>query len=1203
MNEKEKTVSLLVFSITTTIFMSLLYLVMHLLAYAAGTRVIGKYSVILLSVVGMESYWIMFPILILLNIVVFVLLLISIFALKADNFKSARTYWLISTILLALLGIVTLVVGFITLLGAGSTLVLFRHISKLLKEGEDGGVPERYHRQKIRKPAVMTSVFIVLILVLSSFILLFVPALSNAQYRMLNHIDWETAPKTNTPPMKDTDHDGLADIKENYIFGTNMTKWDTDGDYMPDGWEALHAKRNKLTHELNPDPNKPDAFANPDGDSFDYSKFYNIFTDVFNRRDEEGNNKIDVYDWNSNGNTTFYIKIDASTIDPYAPQNGKYGAVTRLVANEEDFWDNENLTNFKEYYISTKLGYKADDWKTWGKALNPANPDTDGDGMDDGYESFFWLASRYRIGTTLIPPDFPMSPINGTDASDDPSTPQLDNDPDGDTLTNLEEYKIGTYPNTPDSDNDSAVDDPNSPYWFGDAAEINYQDTSNGKSPDPTNPDTDGDGMPDGWEALHNLHPCNASDQFLDLDHDGLPNYLEFSFPSWHVNWWTADYNHDGKITKDERRSTDPFNPDTDGDGMPDGWEAYSMLASSNLVEKVIVGDVTTYKVPLNPTVKDAKLDVDRWEAGFNTTPDGLTNIEEYWNQTNPLYPDTDEDGLLDGEEVKDGFHGELIDGIYYTLNFAAKYTTNASSKDTDMDSNQTNASRHLYDWEEIHGMQWELQDGIDNDGDGQIDEKDGSEGVSFPPTNASNPDTDIDGLTDEMEIFGFYWNDPLGQFTGWIKTDPTNKDTDFDGIPDKQEIDPIQNPNAFRIINPTNPVMSDTDGDGLMDGLEIKTDFFPYVDPAKITQKAIKDQGRLQDNDDDNDGNLNEDGNDGLDNDFDGKTDEDPTNDIDFTDPRNPDTDGDGMPDGWEAKMGVNLTQWGPKDTDVTPEWIVNPLDPTDKYKDPDNDGLTNIEEYRHHTDPLNPDTDGDGLPDGWEAKYSKYVFFDNVGLWGDNLNPTLADSDYDGIPDGAEDYDDDGYHFRMWDDEKQMYVWHNETFNNTEEYNIGKLNESINQYGFRGIREDTTDPNDPDTDNDGMNDGWEVYLDDRDDDLMPTGYEEWMAELHPNDAASFNIESNDTNGNGIIDGLEDWDSDSYLNWWEAMNHTDCLDKNSVPHKVTRALVNSDNRETPVNLKRANFNPPTSNDSQDIAIQQGKSKVAMVSVERKQKR
>ena len=62
-------------------------------------------------------------------------------------------------------------------------------------------------------------------------------------------------------------------------------------------------------------------------------------------------------------------------------------------------------------------------------------------------------------------------------------------------------------------------------------------------------------------------------------------------------------------------------------------------------------------------------------------------------------------------------------------------------------------------------------------------------------------------------------------------------------------------------------------------------------------------------------------------------------------------DTDGDGMPDWWEEKYGFD------------------PLDPSDADEDLDDDGLTNLEEYRHHTLPDFWDTDGDFMPDGVEV------------------------------------------------------------------------------------------------------------------------------------------------------------------------------------------------------------------------------------------
>jgi hypothetical protein len=64
---------------------------------------------------------------------------------------------------------------------------------------------------------------------------------------------------------------------------------------------------------------------------------------------------------------------------------------------------------------------------------------------------------------------------------------------------------------------------------------------------------------------------------------------------------------------------------------------------------------------------------------------------------------------------------------------------------------------------------------------------------------------------------------------------------------------------------------------------------------------------------------------------------------------------------------------------------------DPTFASEDPDQDGLTNLQEFQLGTDPNNPDTDRDGLTDGQEALLY-------------HTNPLLFSTDGTGISDGIE-------------------------------------------------------------------------------------------------------------------------------------------------------------------------------------------------------
>ncbi len=278
------------------------------------------------------------------------------------------------------------------------------------------------------------------------------------------------------------------------------------------------------------------------------------------------------------------------------------------------------------------------------------------------------------------------------------------------------------------------------------------------------------------------------------------------------------------------------------------------------------------------------------------------------------------------------------------------------------------------------------------------------------------------------------------------------------------------------------------------------------------------------------------------------------------LTNPTFIDTDGDGLPDQWEIDNGLD-----PED-----DGTIDPDNGADG--DPDEDGLKNIDELNHGTDPQNPDSDGDGLSDGDEVSGASNAYN------GAPTDPALADSDGDGASDGDEN---------------------------------GALN---TQFGNA-----PTDPNNPDTDGDGMSDGYELTcntpgsaLDPNDDgstdptqapdadrdgdgltnlneyegavprprtraDLADTDGDGYDDQAEDNFGAWGGIEftgtnptNPDTDGDGILDGLEnpdlpgfpglgvyptnsdpnlaDTDGDSFSDKFEVDNGSDPADPNSKP-------------------------------------------------------
>ena len=178
-----------------------------------------------------------------------------------------------------------------------------------------------------------------------------------------------------------------------------------------------------------------------------------------------------------------------------------------------------------------------------------------------------------------------LNPFDSSDANADM---------DGDGLTNVEEFAVGT---------------------------------------DPNNADSDSDGMSDGWEYEYGLDPTDPSDAHLDFDYAGGEEYASYT---------EVPYPYDNLA--EYERGTDPTSPDTDGDGILDPDDPWPLDYKDDGTGGGGGGGDRPNPGPPIPPDQD---DPDR---------DGLTTSYEYQIGTDPYNPDTDGDGLIDSMEILLGY-------------------------------------------------------------------------------------------------------------------------------------------------------------------------------------------------------------------------------------------------------------------------------------------------------------------------------------------------------------------------------------------------------------------------------------------------------------------------------------------------------------------------------------------------------------------
>ena len=560
---------------------------------------------------------------------------------------------------------------------------------------------------------------------------------------------------------------------------------------------------------------------------------------------------------------------------------------------------------------------------------DPLNSDTDDDGIEDGEEVYGWVK--------ILKVTKPSSDSDGEEEHvyqkytimSDPT--KSDTDMDG-SLSDGEEYEKNCLPYTLDTDSDG----------LSDVKEISY-------GTNPCHYDTDGDHLPDGgvdgwWRFGTDLWKIGDS-SYRDGD----------------IDYWEGE-DIDGDGVKDSYE-TDPTKPDTDMDTIRDGVEYFFDL------KYYFMNPVSNYDYDGDgyPNAVDTDSDNDGlYDYEEDLDGDGEIDATTISGETYPTYAtayepcpyddDSDDDNLMDGEDVEDEY-GTL----FYLVDYDGDGKIASMDKDTDGDGALDDVDPDSIDY----NTQWDNDtDGLndkeeklygtddnneDYDGDGVSD---GDE-VKTYNTRAPNPDSDGDGLPDGFEI----------RHSPYL--DPNDPDVDDDGLADGSFFEGVVDGNGNPI--PLRCNWLDSDGDGIYNVNDLDSDGDGLDDNIEL--HILKGQGTFYvkntiDGDDDNDLIID-----------DGEIWTD-------TNPLSQDSDGDGLPDGW-------IDGWGYDH--LSGKWKI--IEPPDSIRQEREGEDVDLNGYisRRESNPILKDTDGDNIQDGDEIE--KLL-----------SNPCRKDTDFDGFHDNVD-------------------------------------------------------------------------------------------------------------------------------------------------------------------------------------------------------
>lgn len=416
------------------------------------------------------------------------------------------------------------------------------------------------------------------------------------------------------------------------------------------------------------------------------------------------------------------------------------------------------------------------------------------EGIDPSTRQFTVHLPKTQVtidGQVVVQPRFTATAVDTEHGNTSPFAGELDtaamDDWDRDGLSNAEEDQNHDgqvdrgepNPRLADSDGDG-LSDGDERLLQGVAAVLSTAATRsaapallNPQGLDPTNPDSDGDCLPDGLEAgvdqaaLTSWQPAEGSVLLRPrlvfsptcLALLARQNILQIANATpWDPSEPPTPDNVTALFDTDPKTRTDPTNPDSDGDGLRDGAEDWNVDGARSA--KPLAGAAEAMAVAVSPT-------------------------EPIWLETDPTRADSDSDGLPDGEEGDRD--GDVL---------LAPRESDPLRDDTDGDG--------VSDADEVRTY-GTLPNQCDTDGDGLGD---GLETGTMHP-HAATPD--CAGLS----VAG-------SDFESLAALDPLKADSDNDGLDDGVE---DANANGRLDAEESDPTVADTDADGLSDYLEATGD------------------------------------------------------------------------------------------------------------------------------------------------------------------------------------------------------------------------------------------------------------------------------------------------------------------------------------------------------------------------------------------